>query len=164
MTVRPIRAYPDSILKKVASPCGEVDDEVRAIALDLLETMRAHDRCVGLSAPQIGISRRIIAVDVTGHPKTTASHGPLVIVDPVITASDGSEIGREGCLSLPHITANVKRAVRIYVAGMTIDGGETGAETSGFEARALQHEIDHLDGILILDRAASPSEVFPRRP
>lgn len=163
MPVRPISIYPDPILKKVSAACGAIDKEVRALALDLTETMRAHERCVGLSAPQIGVSRRIIAVDVTGHPKTTVSHGALIIIDPLITAADGSEVAREGCLSLPHITANVKRDVRIFVKGLTIDGEEIGAETSGFEARAIQHEIDHLDGILILDRVASPSEIFPRR-
>ncbi|MEA2588589.1 MAG: peptide deformylase, partial [Actinomycetota bacterium] len=75
----------------------------------------------------------------------------------------GSEIGREGCLSLPSITADVRRAKRIFVKGFTLAGDEVSAETSGFEARAIQHEVDHLDGILILDRVASPSEVFPRR-
>ncbi len=163
MPVRPVLIYPAPMLKLVAAPCPQVDDEVRAVALDLLETMRSHPRCVGLSAPQIGISLRIIAVDVTDHPKATACHGPMIIVNPEVTAQEGSELGREGCLSLPSITADVRRAVRIFVNGLTLDGEEVGAETSGFEARAIQHEIDHLDGILILDRVASPAEIFPRR-
>jgi peptide deformylase len=151
------------MLKSVAAPCPGTGLAVGEVALDLLETMRAYPRCVGLSAPQIGISLRVIAVDVTDHPKATVCHGPLIIVNPEITASEGSELGREGCLSLPSITADVRRAVRIYVKGLTVDGEEVGAETSGFEARAIQHEIDHLDGILILDRVASPAEIFPRR-
>jgi peptide deformylase len=161
--VRPVLIYPDPALKSVAQPCSDVDDEIRCLAQDLLETMRSHPGCIGLSAPQIGVPRRIIAVDVTGHPKAKVVHGPMVIIDPEILASDGSEIGREGCLSLPSITADVARATRIYVRGLTILGEEVSAETSGFEARVIQHETDHLDGILILDRVASPSEVFPRR-
>lgn len=163
MAVRPVLIYPAPALKVVAEPCAGIDDKVRSVALDLLETMRSHTRCVGLSAPQIGESLRVIAVDVTGHPKATACHGPMIIVNPEITAEEGSELGREGCLSLPSITADVRRAVRIFVKGLAIDGEEVGAETSGFEARAIQHEIDHLDGILILDRVASPAEIFPRR-
>jgi peptide deformylase len=161
--IRPVLIYPAPLLKAVAPACEGVDDAVRAVALDLLETMRSHTRCVGLSAPQIGVSLRVIAVDVTDHPKATVCHGPLIIINPEITASEGSELGREGCLSLPSITADVRRAVRIFVKGHTLLGEEVGAETSGFEARAIQHEIDHLDGVLILDRVASPAEIFPRR-
>jgi peptide deformylase len=161
--VRPVLVYPDPRLKSVSRSCDGIPDEVRAIAQDLVDTMRAHDRCVGLAAPQIGHLRRIIAVDVTEHPKTTAAHGLIVIVDPVVVTSDGSEMGREGCLSLPSITANVRRATRIFLRGRTIGGDQVEAETSGFEARAILHEVDHLDGILILDRAASPSEIFARK-
>lgn len=163
MAVRPVLTYPHPLLKTLARPSGEVDDAVREVACDLVETMRSHPRCVGLAAPQIGILRRILAVDVTGHPRAAVAHGLLVIVDPVVLSQEGSEIGREGCLSLPAITANVRRATRIVVAGLTLGGAEMTIETSGFEARAIQHEVDHLDGILILDRAASPSEVFARR-
>ncbi len=163
MPARPVLVYPHPVLKSVSRACSDVDEEIRELAQDLFETMRSYPGCVGLAAPQIGVARRIIAVDVTGHPKATTAHGPLVIIDPKILASDGSEIGREGCLSLPSITADVARAVRIHVKGLTILGEEVGAETSGFEARVIQHEIDHLDGILILDRVASPAEIFPRR-
>jgi peptide deformylase len=161
--VRPVLLYPNPLLKSVCAPCSGVSDEVSAIATDLVDTMRAHERCVGLAAPQIGYLRRIIAVDVTGHPKAAVAHGLIVVVDPVVVASEGSEIGREGCLSLPSITANVARATRIFLRGLTIGGEEVQAETSGFEARAILHEIDHLDGILILDRAASPAEIFQRK-
>jgi peptide deformylase len=140
---------------------GEDRDE--ALIEALVDTMKASPACVGLAAPQIGYLRRIVAVDVTGHPKARQAHGLLVIIDPVVVAEDGSEIGREGCLSLPAVTANVRRATRIFLRGFTIDGHEVQAETGGFEARAILHEIDHLDGILILDRAASPSEIFPRK-
>lgn len=163
MPVRTVIVYPDPLLKSICQPCGEITDEVLAVARDLVDTMRSYERCVGLAAPQIGELRRIVAVDVTGHPKATVAHGLVVIVDPVIVAGDGWEIGREGCLSLPSITANVGRATRIYLRGLTLDGEEVTAETSGFEARAILHEVDHLDGVLILDRAASPAEVFQRK-
>jgi peptide deformylase len=163
LALRPVLIYPAPLLKVVAPSCEGIDDTVRAVALDLLETMRAHPRCVGLSAPQIGVSLRMIAVDVTDHPKATACHGPMIIVNPEVSAHEGSELGREGCLSLPSITADVRRAVRIFVKGFTLAGEDVGAETSGFEARAIQHEVDHLDGVLILDRVASPAEIFPRR-
>jgi peptide deformylase len=158
--VRPVRIYPDPVLKKVASPVGEVDDDARALAQDLLDTMRAHERCVGIAANQIGSLRRCIVVDVTGHPKATSSHGELVLFDPVIVSASGADVAREGCLSLPDLTANVRRATNIVVTGLGKD--EIAAE--GFEARALLHEIDHLDGILFLDRVASLStDVFRRR-
>ncbi|MGH2813009.1 MAG: peptide deformylase [Actinomycetota bacterium] len=163
MTVREVLTYPHRSLKTVAEPCGRIDSEVVSLAQDLLDTMLAHSGCVGLSAPQIGVSRRVIVVDVTGHPKASAQHGPLAIVDPVITRQEGHELGREGCLSLPQITANVGRATSIEVAGVSLEGETVCVRTAAFEARAILHEVDHLDGILILDRAASPSEVFPRR-
>ena len=163
MPVRPVVLYPDPLLKTVCKPCDCPPEEVQAIAQDLVDTMRAHERCVGLAAPQIGYLRRIVAVDVTGHPKADVAHGLIVVVDPVIVAAEGSDIGREGCLSLPSITANVQRATRIFLRGRTIGGDEVSAEASGFEARAILHEVDHLDGILILDRVASPSEIFARK-
>ena len=163
MAVRPVLIYPHPILKAVAAPVDAIDERIHEIAVDLVETMRHYPRTVGLAAPQIGVPLRIIAVDVTGHPKATACHGSMVIVNPELVTGEGSEIGREGCLSLPSITADVRRATRIFLKGLTLAGEEVGAETSGFEARAIQHEVDHLDGILILDRVASPAEVFPRR-
>jgi len=163
MPVRPVLVYPHPMLKSVAAACEFIDDEIRAIAVDLLETMRHYPRTVGLSAPQIGVPLRLIAVDVTDHPKATVCHGPMVIVNPEVVTGEGFEIGREGCLSLPSITADVRRATRIFVKGFTLGGDEVSAETSGFEARAIQHEVDHLDGVLILDRVASPAEIFPRR-
>jgi peptide deformylase len=163
MPIRPVLIYPDPLLKTLSAPVDQIDQDLRAKAVDLLETMRSHPRCVGLSAPQIGVAIRLIAVDVTEHPKATVCHGPMVIVNPTVVAAEATEIGREGCLSLPSITADIRRAVRIFVKGYTLMGEEVGAETSGFEARAIQHEVDHLDGILILDRVASPAEIFPRR-
>lgn len=153
---------PARVLKRRAEEVGERRDE--QLVADLVDTMRASPACVGLAAPQIGVSRRAIVVDVTGHPKATTSHGLIVLLDPEVTATADVETGREGCMSVPDLTANVNRYARLTVHGRSPDATDTVIETEGFEARALQHEIDHLDGILILDRVASlATDVFRRR-
>ena len=162
MPVRSVVRLPERVLKVVAEPVGEGLD--RALAADLVDTMHASPACVGLAAPQIGVSRRAFALDVSGHPKVTTCHGLVVLFDPVILESSGRQVGREGCMSVPDLTANVARAVHIVVQGMTPDGEVRVIATEGFEARAFQHEIDHLDGKLILDRVTSlESDVFKRK-
>lgn len=134
------------------------------LVADLVDTMRASPACVGLAAPQIGVARRAFVLDVTGHPKTTTCHGLVTLFDPVITRHSGHKVAREGCMSVPDLTANVARALEIVVEGRGPDGSLLVIETDGFEARAFQHEIDHLDGILILDRVASlATDVFRRQ-
>jgi peptide deformylase len=162
--IRPVLKYPDPRLRVHAEEVAVFDGSVLEVARDLVDTMRSHERCVGLAAPQIGIPLRMLAIDVSEHPKTVASHGLVVLVNPVVTATAGAEVGREGCLSLPEITANVSRAKRIRFEAYFPDGEHFQSVSPGFEARAILHEIDHLDGILILDRVASPAEVFARRP
>ena len=162
MAVRPVNKLPDRVLKTRAGEVGDVSEE--ELIADLLETMEASPACVGLAAPQIGVSRRVIAVDVGSHPKTTVSHGLVVLIDPVVIESAGREVGREGCMSVPDLTANVARATSIVVRGRTPEGDDRIIATEGFEARAFQHEIDHLDGLLILDRVDSlTTDVFRRR-
>ncbi|HEX2052499.1 MAG TPA: peptide deformylase [Actinomycetota bacterium] len=160
--IRQVLTYPHPALKQPAAPVHSLDAQVLAAAADLVDTMRAHIRCVGLAAPQLGIGLRIVVVDVSNHPSAQASHGLLVLVNPLIVQTAGSEMGREGCQSLPEITVRVRRAKRILFEGTLLDGTRLRSVTSGFEARAILHEIDHLDGVLILDRAASPKEVFRR--
>lgn len=153
---------PEKVLKQVASEVGPGLDV--SLAHDLVDTMRVSPACVGLAAPQIGVSRRVFTLDVTGHPKTTVCHGLVVMFDPVIVEAHGRETGREGCMSVPDLTANVVRATSIVVRGLTPEGVEQVIATEGFEARAFQHEIDHLEGMLILDRVASlASDVFRRK-
>ena len=119
---------------------------------------------MGLAAPQIGVSKRAFALDVSGHPKTKVCHGPVVMFDPVVVETAGRKVGREGCMSVPDLTADVPRATEIVVQGRTPEGSQMIVVTSGFEARAFQHEIDHLDGVLILDRVASlATDVFRRK-
>jgi peptide deformylase len=165
MAVRRVLRYPHPALKDTARPLDLDDaDRVRAVARDLVDTMRAHPGCVGLAAPQLGELVRIVAVDVSGHPKASGSHGLLLIVNPRITGCSGAEVAREGCLSIPDLTANVRRATRIAVEGSDLDGGGRVVESEGFEARCLQHELDHLDGILFLDRVDSlKTDVFRRK-
>ena len=157
MPAREVLLYPDPRLKEVAAPAQPADAE--RVAADLRATMATIGHCVGLAAPQIGELVRVVAVDVSGHPKAGEHNGELVLVNPRVVSAEGSAIGREGCLSIPDLTANVRRAERVVVehAAGTV-------ESSGFEARCLQHEIDHLDGILFLDRVASiVDDVFRRR-
>jgi peptide deformylase len=157
MAARQVLLYPDPILKQVAAPAQ--GDERERCRRDLLDTMRSFEHCVGLAAPQIGELIRLVAVDVSEHPKAETSNGLLLLANPRIVEADGSEVAREGCLSIPDLTANVRRATRIVVAHAD---GEI--ESSGFEARCLQHELDHLDGILFLDRVESlADDVFRRR-
>jgi peptide deformylase len=157
VAVREVLVYPHPMLKQVATPARAA--AAGDIGRDLLDTMRSFERCVGLAAPQIGELARIIAVDVRGHPKADTHNGLLVLANPRIVETEGSEVAREGCLSIPDLTANVRRATSIVVQHAT------GAVKSlGFEARCLQHELDHLDGILFLDRVESlVDDVFRRR-
>ena len=162
MATKPVLKLPDRVLKTLAEPVG--DDLDAALATDLVDTMQASPACVGLAAPQIGVSRRAFALDVSGHPKATVVHGLVVLFDPVILESSGRTIGREGCMSVPDLTANVARATHLVVQGRTPEGDMRVIATEGFEARAFQHEIDHLDGLLILDRVASlEHDVFKRK-
>ena len=163
MAVRPVVRYPASVLKRPAAPAGEINDELRDLAADLVDTMRAGPATVGLAAPQIGVSIRAFALDVTGHRKAATSSGLVVLFDPSLAGSEGEETGREGCLSVPELTADVRRALWLRLEGVTPEGERRSFEMEGFEARAAQHELDHLDGLLILDRVDAASSLFPRK-
>ena len=165
MAVREVLRYPHPSLKQKARELG-VDDAnlVRQVAADLVDTMESFGHCVGLAAPQLDHLVRMVAVDVTGHKKATTQNGRLVLVNPTVVEAEGAEVGREGCLSIPHLTANVRRATTIRVEAQSPDGEELSVESEAFEARCLQHEIDHLDGLLFLDRVDSlASDVFRRK-
>ena len=134
------------------------------LARDLEETARSFPRTVGIAAPQIGALWRVAWIDCTGHPKVPEALGPMWLVNPVLRGHEGAAVGREGCLSLPDLTANVRRAEHIVVEAEGLDGQRRTIRASGFEARVILHEMDHLDGVLILDRVASLTlDVFPRR-
>lgn len=163
MAVRPVLELPDPRLKSVARPVGEIDGAARALAADLVDTMRATVACVGLAAPQIGVDLRAFVVDVTGHRKARSCHGEVVLFDPEVIEAETPVLAREGCLSVPHYTGDVARASRLVVRGMSLEGTERTLEVDAFEARAVLHEIDHLDGLLFLDRVTSHEAVFRRK-
>ena len=165
MPVREVLRYPHPVLKREARALGPEDaDAVRRVARDLLDTMRSFPRCVGIAAPQIDELVRIVVVDVTDHPKATACHGELVLVNPRVASAAGAEVAREGCLSIPDLTANVRRATKVRIEATDPEGRIRTVETEGFEARCLLHELDHLDGILFLDRVDSiATDVFQRK-
>ncbi len=152
MAVREVLRVPHPKLKQTARPLGDDDrDEAARVAADLLDTMRSFPRCVGIAAPQIGELVRLIVVDGSEHPKATVSHGELVLLNPVVVAQSGAEVAREGCLSIPELTANVRRATEVVIEATTPVGDTRVIDAEGFEARCLQHEIDHLNGILFID-------------
>ena len=158
--VQPIVLYPDPILKTVCRPADWRDPLVQQVAQDLVDTMQAGPG-VGVAAPQIGHDLRIFVVDVTPkHP----GHGLLVLLNPEMVGKEGAVTGREGCLSIPDFTASVRRYSKILVRAQDLQGNARILESEGFEAVCLQHELDHLDGVLFLDRVSClKTDVFRRK-
>jgi peptide deformylase len=161
--IKPVLQLPHHVLATPCAAVGEVDDRALAVAHDLLDTMRGAEHSVGVAAPQIGVSLRVFCVDVTGHRKAKTCHGEVVLFDPVVVEAAGPEIGREGCMSVPDLTGDVARHTSLHVRGLGMDGELHDYEVDAFEARAFQHELDHLDGLLFLDRVVSDDRVFRRR-
>ena len=163
-TVRPVLRAPATGLATRAAEVDPLDPAVVTLAADLLATQRVSPGCVGLAATQLGVALRVFSLDVTGHPRTRTGHGPMVLANPVVESASRWEKGREGCLSVPDLTGDVKRATRIVVRGdVPGSGGSVTVETDAFEARALQHEVDHLDGLLFLDRVAGAHALHARK-
>jgi peptide deformylase len=146
MSVLSIHLLGSPVLRQRADEIGTVDDEIRTFVQDLFETMHA-DRGIGLAANQVGVARRVAVVQ-------TEEDDAVVLIDPVILERDGKIRGEEGCLSIPEIFADVDRAQRIVVETTTLDGNRVTVEATDLRARAIQHEIDHLDGILFLDHVS----------
>jgi peptide deformylase len=162
--VRPVVSAPDPVLSRAGVDVDPTADEVVQLAADLIATMRAAPGCVGLAAPQIGIGVRVFAVDVTGHPKAVTVHGTFVLCNATVVEASRWRPGREGCMSVPDLTGDVKRASRLVVTGELPGTGEpVRLVADGFEARALQHEIDHCAGLLFLDRVAGAHAVYQRK-
>jgi peptide deformylase len=146
MAIHPIKKYPDPVLKKVAARVCDISEEVRALADDMLETMRAAHG-IGLAANQIGVPLRVITLEGG----LGSENPPLVLINPEIVERDSEEPGEEGCLSLPGFYETFKRARQVKVRALTLDGKEVMMECGGLLARACQHEIDHLNGLLLVD-------------
>lgn len=162
--VRPIVRAPDPVLSTACPSVDPCDPMTIELAADLMATMRVSPGCVGLAANQIGVSAHVFSLDVSAHPKAATSHGAFVLVNAVIGSASRNERGREGCMSVPDFTGDVKRASRLTVTGQLPGSGEAVTlSTDAFEARAIQHEIDHLAGLLFLDRVAGAHHIHPRK-
>ena len=156
-----IRRFLDRILKRSTHPIERVDDGVRKFLEQMASTMCAHPQCVGLAAPQVGSSLRVAVMDSSRNPKVAESRGLIILVNPRVMASEGDVLQREGCLSIPDFTGNVQRAARVQVQAHDQDGRLREFWLEGFEAIIAQHEIDHLDDKLFLDRVANlTTDVF----
>ena len=151
----PILTYPDERLKTVCEPVETFDPELREFAEHLQYTADQGPSAVGIAAPQVGRMQRLCLVDATRAKRPVDNNGPLVLVNPEITNWKGFAVGREGCLSIPDYTGKVIRAESIELTAQDVDGRTVTFKMKGFEARIAQHEIDHLDGILFLDRLVS---------
>ncbi|MFV2113454.1 peptide deformylase [Micromonospora sp. LOL_025] len=162
--VRPVVSAPEQVLSRAG---GEVDPtaaETVRLAADLIATMRVSPGCVGLAAPQVGVGAQVFAVDVTGHPKALTVHGTFVLCNARVVEASRWKVAREGCMSVPDLTGDVKRASRLVVEGVLPGTGRpVRLVTDGFEARALQHEIDHCAGLLFLDRVAGAHAIYQRK-
>lgn len=166
----PIRKYGDPVLRAKGKRIEAVDDEIRALAGNMLETMHAANG-IGLAAQQVGHALQLTVLDVTqveDRPSTMTLNGeavadlatamPLVLLNPTLRLSEETDVGSEGCLSFPEITADIERASSLEMEAQTLEGDRLRIEASGLLARALQHEVDHLNGILFIDRMSSAAK------
>jgi peptide deformylase len=164
VTVLQVVQAPAPVLGAAGKAVDPLAEDIVQLATDLVDTMRVSPGCVGLAAPQVGIGAQVFAVDVTGHPKARTVHGTLVLCNARVVEASQWQKGREGCMSVPDLTGDVKRANRLVVAGqLPGTGEEIEITTDAFEARALQHEIDHCSGLLFLDRVAGAHAVYARK-
>ncbi len=162
MALLDILKYPNETLKKISEPVDVFDDKLIAFLIDLEETMRAGPGGVGIAASQVGCFQRIAIVDVSSKPKIK-HNGCMILVNPEIKTWKGMKVGREGCMSVPDYTGNVIRAEKITLHATNAQGTMIDYECEGYEARAVQHELDHLDGLLFLDRLVSRrTDLFKR--
>jgi len=155
---------PHPVLSAPGPAVDPADPRVIQLCADLVATMRVSPGCVGLAAPQVGVAGQAFCVDVTSHPKTRTSHGLIVLLNAEVVEARQQGKGREGCMSVPDLTGDVKRASRITVRGQLPGTGEpVVVSTDAFEARALQHEIDHCAGLLFLDRVSGARAIYIRK-
>ncbi len=160
MAVLEIKKYPEKVLKQKAAPVTKVNDEIKTLVDDMVETMYAAPG-VGLAAPQVGISKRIAVIDVT---MKDAEMPLIVLINPELVRREGCIEFEEGCLSFPGFTAKIERAEKLLVRALDRDGRPFEIESEGLLSIAMQHEMDHLDGILLIDRISPlKREFFKKR-
>lgn len=165
----PILQYGDPMLRAKGKGIDQIDDRIRELVANMLETMEAANG-VGLAAQQVGEALQLTVLDISrveDRPSTMTLNGrevdpqtamPLVLINPEIELADETEIGTEGCLSFPEITGEIERAKTVIARGQTLEGDKIEIEATGLLARALQHEADHLNGILFIDRMSSATK------
>ncbi len=159
MSVLEIKKYPDTVLKKKALPVENINGGIQELINDMIDTM--HDAPgIGLAAPQVGESRRVIVVHVNLKEE---AHPLIVLINPEIVQVDGKVVSEEGCLSVPGYVSNIERAGMVLVRGLDREGKPVEVEAEDLLARALQHETDHLDGILFVDRMSPIKREFFRK-
>ena len=166
----PIRKYGDPILRTKGKRIDEVDDDVRTLVENMLETMHGANG-IGLAAQQVGHALQLTVIDVSqieDRPSTMTLNGqpvvdfatemPLVLLNPALRLGEATELGSEGCLSFPEISADIERSIAVELEAETLEGDDIRIEATGLLARALQHEVDHLNGILFIDRMSSAAK------
>ena len=165
MSTLSIITYPHKILRKKCKAVSSINAKLKKLVKDMAETMYSFKGCIGISAPQVGKLYRIIIVDVSWHKNAPVdNHGLIALLNPIIIDREGKSLSREGCLSIPEYTGNVERYKRIKVKGKDISGRRIEFYSTGIESIAIQHEADHLDGILFIDRISSlKTDLFMRR-
>jgi peptide deformylase len=172
--VRKIVRYPEPVLRAKCRPVTEVTPEIRTLAEDMLETMKEANG-VGLAAPQVAVDVQLAVIDVSHNPDCLTymkvngekvdmvQHMPIVFLNPVLELGKDKEIGEEGCLSFPRLRGDIRRSTDVKVTYTTLDGSTVTVEADGLLARAFQHEIDHLNGILFIDRLNAVAKVGMKR-
>jgi len=160
MTAWNIKQFPDQLLRRVSKPVDVIDSSIQLVARKLIQTMRQQPGGIGIAAPQVGILKRIAIVDISRKVKGASCH---VMINPVIVKRAQKRTFREGCMSLPDYTANAYRWNEVVVEWCNLKGGLERYVAVGIEAICMQHEVDHLDGVLFIDRVGSlKSDVFRR--
>jgi len=163
VAIREIRKYPDPVLRAKTEQVRTFDASLQRLIEDMVETMHAAPG-VGLAANQVGVSLQLAVIDVSGREEKEPRRAPVVLINPEVLALEGSVVAEEGCLSIPEYFADVKRAARLKVRALDRSGKPFEVEADGLLAKALQHEIDHLNGILFVDRLSPlKKSIFRRR-
>lgn len=164
MAILEVLTYPNPLLKSVCKPVEQFDESLRQFIGDLTETLLTFPGCVGIASPQVGSLIRLVIIDASRNKKCEQNLGMQVLINPQVIWSEGDVLAREGCLSLPDFTANVRRAESVKIKALDENGTERELSATAFEARVILHELDHLDGLLFLDRVASlKTDVFRRK-
>ncbi len=150
MALREVLQFPDPRLKRVSEPIDEITDEIRELARDMCEVMY-DEPGIGLAAPQVGAGIRLFVID-TDWSEEGAERNATVMINPEFLREEGKLIWEEGCLSVPDYTADVERSSHVTIKAIDLDGKEIVEEAEGLRAVCMQHELDHLDGVLFIDR------------